>query len=294
MLEIRKDPTSPMCRFTLFLGEPIVLGALLVAPKNSLVHQSLHSEILTARVHGDGFGVAWYAPQLSPEPAVYRCVTPAWNNANLRHLTRVIESPVILAHVRAASENSVISESNCHPFSAGRLAFAHNGYLSEFPRIRREISNRLSERTYGAIHGSTDSEYIFALFREHYGRAAGAPGPAKLASALRTTIEDLQSMLEALDIDKTSYMNLAVTDGEVAAACRVTTGPPEEALSLHVCVGKRYSIEAGDCQLSHSTEGSGAVLISSEPLCEDQAWRTIEPNHLVTATAAGGFETEPL
>lgn len=283
-----------MCRFTLYLGEPIVLGALLVAPKNSLVHQSLHSEILTARVHGDGFGVAWYAPALSPEPAVYRCVTPAWNNANLRHLTRVTESPAILAHVRAASENSVISESNCHPFSAGRLSFAHNGYLSEFPKVRREISNRLGEKTYGAIHGSTDSEYIFALFREHYGRRGGPPGTDKLAGALRDTVRELQTILEELDVDVTSYLNLAVTDGEVAAACRFTTGPAEEALSLHVCVGKRYSIEAGDCQLSHSVEGSGAVLISSEPLCEDEAWKTIEPNHLVTATAGGGFETAPL
>lgn len=283
-----------MCRFTLYLGEPIVLGALLVAPKNSLVHQSLHSEILTARVHGDGFGVAWYASALSPEPAVFRCVTPAWNNENLRHLTRVTESAAILAHVRAASKDSVISESNCHPFAAGRLAFAHNGYLSQFPKVRREISNRLSERTYSAIHGSTDSEYIFALFREHYGRMGGAPGTAKLAGALRATVEELRSLLEELEVDETSYLNLAVTDGEVAAACRVTTGPPTEALSLHVCVGKRYSIEAGNCQLSNSEEGSGAVLISSEPLCEDEAWKTIAPNHLVTATAGGGFETEPL
>ncbi len=279
-----------MCRFTLYLGEPIQLGALLVAPNNSLVHQSLHSPVNHIPVHGDGFGVAWYAPEISPEPAVFRCVTPAWNNQNLKHLTRVTQSPAILAHVRAASPGIGITEANCHPFSAGRLAFAHNGFLARFPSVRRHLANRLGETTYCAIEGSTDSEYIFALFRERYGSIRGLPGAKKLGQTLEAVVLELSELLQELEIEETSYLNLAVTDGEAAAAVRFTTGPTEEALSLHACTGKRYSIEKGDCQLSSSTDGAGAVLISSEALCDDSAWITVPPQHVLTASGNGTLD----
>lgn len=293
-----------MCRFTLYLGEPLLLASLLYAPKNSLVHQSLHSpihkppapcgKVEKIPVHGDGFGVAWYAPGVTPEPAVFRCVTPAWNTENLKHLTRVTRSPAILAHVRAASEGLAVSEANCHPFVAGRLSFAHNGYLAEFPRVRRRIADRLGETSYAGIQGCTDSEYLFALFRERYGARAGPPGSEKLGATLAALVEEVTGILTELEVEDTSYLNMAVTDGEHAAVCRVTTGPPDEALTLHACTGKRYSVESGDCQLAGSDEGAGAVLISSEALCADSAWQTIPPNHLCLAAADGTLEVRPL
>lgn len=283
-----------MCRFTLYLGEPILLRSLLVEPRNSLVHQSLHSPLPSAPVHGDGFGVAWYQPGLSPEPAVFRCVTPAWSSDNLRHLARVTESPAILAHVRAASAGSTISETNCHPFVAGRLAFCHNGYLASFGRVRRRLSDALGETTYGAIQGSTDSEYLFALFREQYGRTPGPPGAAKLGEALRATLATLEDFLAELEVEEASFLNLAVTDGEAAAACRLSTGDAPAVLSLFVCTGKRYSIESGRCQLADSAEGEGAVLISSEALCGDERWQEVPPGHMVLADRRGALEVVPL
>ena len=33
-----------MCRFVLYLGEPITLDRLITRPRNSIIHQSYHAE----------------------------------------------------------------------------------------------------------------------------------------------------------------------------------------------------------------------------------------------------------
>ena len=50
---------------------------------------------------------------------------------NLRELTAHIESPLFLAHVRAAI-GSPVQQTNCHPFRHGRWLFVHNGYIGDF------------------------------------------------------------------------------------------------------------------------------------------------------------------
>ena len=93
-----------MCRFALYTGPPITLDLLTTRPEYSIIHQSFKSRMMKEPLNGDGFGLAWYVPEISPEPAQFRSIQPAWNNVNLLHLARVSRSPVILAHVRAATE----------------------------------------------------------------------------------------------------------------------------------------------------------------------------------------------
>ena len=69
----------------------------------------------------------------------------------------------IFAHVRAASETSVISEQNCHPFRFGRLLFQHNGHIEQFHRIKRRLFSVLRDDVYEWCEGTTDSEACFAL-----------------------------------------------------------------------------------------------------------------------------------
>lgn len=90
-----------MCRFVLYLGSEITLDVLTTRPTNSIIHQSFHSHLREEPLNGDGFGIAWYVPDVSPEPAQFRSIQPAWNNVNLLHLARVCRSSVVLAHVRA-------------------------------------------------------------------------------------------------------------------------------------------------------------------------------------------------
>ena len=148
-----------MCRFVLYLGPSLPLADLLTRPEHSLIHQSFHSHERVEPLNGDGFGVAWFCPNHGQEPAVFRSVTPAWNNRNLVELARVTESECILAHVRAASPGLPVIETNCHPFSAGPYAFMHNGVVAGFQEMRRKLLARLSDDAFSAIRGSTDSEH---------------------------------------------------------------------------------------------------------------------------------------
>ena len=72
-----------MCRFTLYLGEPVLLSKILTEPANSLINQSLRAAEGHFPFNGDGFGITWYAPEVRPEPARFRSLRPAWSNTNL-------------------------------------------------------------------------------------------------------------------------------------------------------------------------------------------------------------------
>lgn len=87
------------------------------------------------RVTGDGFGVGWYV-EGDATPCVFTSVMPAWNNPNLLRLADKIKSNLVFAHVRAASANTPISESNCHPWAYLNYMWMHNGYIADFVKVR--------------------------------------------------------------------------------------------------------------------------------------------------------------
>ena len=66
-----------MCRFALYLGSPIRISSLITDPVNSIIHQSFHSHEREEPLNGDGFGLAWYVPELTDEPAIFKDVSPA-------------------------------------------------------------------------------------------------------------------------------------------------------------------------------------------------------------------------
>ncbi len=84
-------------------------------------------------------------------PAVYTSTTPAWSNVNLTRLSDKIRSSLVFAHVRAASVGSPVTELNCHPFSAGRYLFMHNGALAGFEILRRQMIMLMSESAFSAV-----------------------------------------------------------------------------------------------------------------------------------------------
>ena len=75
-----------MCRWLAYSGSPVLLEDLLYKPKNSLVVQSKHSQLGATTTNGDGFGVGWYGAYETP--GLFRSTEPAWNDRNLRELSR--------------------------------------------------------------------------------------------------------------------------------------------------------------------------------------------------------------
>ena len=271
-----------MCRFVLYMGPPITLDLLITRPTYSIIHQSYRSRMREEPLNGDGFGVAWYVPEISPEPAVFRSIQPAWNNTNLGDLARLTRSPVILAHVRAASKGLSVSESNCHPFTAGPLAFMHNGSVAGFTGLKRAIQQRLSDESFSGIRGTTDSEHVFALFRDHYERTDPpvANDPVeRLASALAATILEVDELARAANPARHSYLNLAASDGRCAAVSRFATGE-ETAPTLFVHEGKEYTCQDGQCLMIDSPAQHRTVIVASEPLTDEPTWKAVPEEHM--------------
>ena len=271
-----------MCRFVFYLGPEITVSSLVTEPSHSLIRQSFMSEEREEPLNGDGFGVAWYAHSLSELPAVFKDISPAWNNSNLLNVARVVESACIMAHVRAASSGLPVTQLNCHPFAWHDLAFMHNGDLGGFQHIRRKLLAGLSDEAFSWIKGSTDSEHIFALFIDAYAAQADrCEGVERLEAALRATLATLNELLDALP-DRAgadpSYLNLAVTDGRSAVLCRVASHE-QEPESLYMIGGRQYECVDGLCVMQPGS--SSAVLIASEPLSVDEGWTKVPRNHIV-------------
>ena len=269
-----------MCRFVLYLGQPLTITSLLLDPSHSLVRQSVHAQEREEPLNGDGFGVTWYAHEVSHLPASFRSISPAWSNRNLVELSRVTRSGCILAHVRAATQARNVSEANCHPFTHGPYAFMHNGDLGGFPEMRRALLATLSDDAFSAITGNTDSEHLFGLLIDHLADHP-AHSAADLAAALVTTVERALQIAAAQKIEEPNYLNLAVTNGFAAAACRFTTDAPEHADTLYVHSGHRYVCEGGVCRMIRPDGGTGSAIVASEPLSDDPGWSLVPVNHLV-------------
>jgi predicted glutamine amidotransferase len=286
-----------MCRFTFYMGKPLSLSLLLTVPEHSLIHQSHQARERDEPLNGDGFGVAWYA-EGHDEPALFRSVTPAWSNQNLRELARVTTSHCVLAHVRAATQGLQVGEPNCHPFRRGRIAFMHNGDIGGFGAIRRPLLAGLSDESFGAIRGTTDSEHFFALLCDELALEPTpdpAPGSRRIAAALRRALARMRGLQQAHAPGEHIYLNAVVTDGTAAVACRVTSDDPANADSLYTQRGRRYVCDDGHCRMLDPGELNGsALMISSEPLSGDSGWEAVPVNHMVLVEPNLSLSVEPL
>lgn len=267
-----------MCRFVMYLGPAIRLSSLVTEPSHSIIHQSYKAREREEPLNGDGFGVAWYAPDLGATPAIFKSVSPAWSNQNLLNLAPMVQSECLLAHVRAATPGLPVSQLDCHPFSWDNFTFMHNGEIAAFQQARRNLRRRLNDDSYHWIDGSTDSQHLFALFTDELRRQPPTDGPA-IADALETTIHQVEELTAGLRGETPSMLNLVVTDGRRAVVSRYSSDG-RAPNSLYVSAGRRYSCdESGVARLDETDEKT--VLIASEPLTDDDSWESVAANHLV-------------
>jgi len=265
------------------VGPEILLADLLYSSENSLILQSYKSKERKEPLNGDGFGIGWYASQISPTPCVFTSITPAWNNQNLRRLSEHVKSSCFFAHVRAASPGMRVCEANCHPFQSGRYLWMHNGTIQGFWQIRRRLRQSLPDDLYNAIEGTTDSEHAFAVFLNLIGDPHGQNSAREMGQALVQTVTQLERWTAETESAAPSYYNFAVTDGRNVAAIRYVSDPTVEPASLYFAAGRKYQCADGVCQLVDCEPSQKAVVIASERLSEDSShWFRVAPNHLLT------------
>ena len=270
-----------MCRFTLYLGPPIRLESLLIEPHHSLIRQSSHSHERDEPLNGDGFGVGWFAGHFTAEPAVFRSITPAWNNRNLHNIARVVASDCILAHVRAATQSSGVNEANCHPFRFRRYLFMHNGDVGNFRAVRRGLLQSVCDEAFANVYGSTDSEHFFAVLIDelmHLGDKGDAAD--NMARALASAIRRVVQAVRLYGGGESSYLNCALSDGDHAVVSRFTDSPEHPPESLYYFTGDLYPVAEVEETRESGAYGS-PVIVSSERLTDDPAWQAIPPNQMV-------------
>jgi predicted glutamine amidotransferase len=146
--------------------------------------------------------------------------------------------------------------------------------------MKRPLAQRLTDASYLSIHGTTDSEHLFALFRDHAKRDRTPDPAARMAKALEATIHEVQELAGSLGITHGSLLNLAVSDGKCAAISRYATGD-SVAPTLYYQIGRQYECVDGVCRMRTDGHGEPTVLVASEPLTDDTNWIEVPHAHMV-------------
>jgi glutamine amidotransferase len=243
----------------------------------------------------------------------YKCASPPGNDANFHSICAGTSTLAAFSHIRAATGSSVTPINN-HPFVFGRHTIMHNGLISHFAQVKRQILDITEVNAYENIKGTTDSEHLAALYitnltRENPGVEAWEKTyPLEqmlqaLTDAFHQIIKIQQSILGAANVQACS-LNVCVSDGQQLVAIRARNHPIENPPSLY------YSTTAGvtlnrkfpdhpDANLGHENpqpeselkapkEHGKHVIIASEPTTyKIEEWNVIEKNHGVMVDRDG-------
>jgi len=270
-----------MCRWLAYSGAPVLLEDLLYKPRNSLVVQSLHSQLGAETTNGDGFGVGWYGTRETP--GVFRSIEPAWNDRNLRELAGQITSPRVFAHIRA-STGSPVQQTNCHPFRHGRWLLMHNGFIGGLARVRRDLVLAVDPSLFSEIEGTTDTELLFHLALTH---GLEDDPPAAMARAV--------GLVEAIGrrrgVQFPIQMTVATTDGDTTWAFRYSSEGRSRSL-FHSTDVSTLRDQYPDNPILHELS-EDARLVVSEPLGDlHGAWREV-PESTCVVVHGGREDVRP-
>jgi glutamine amidotransferase len=244
-----------MCRHVAYVGVPVPLSALLFDAPHSLAHQSWAPRDMRGggTINADGFGVGWFSPS---GPVRYRRATPLWSDTTLPALAATLRVGAALAAVRSATAGMPVVETAAAPFGDGPWLFSHNGVVAGWPDSVAKLAAALPTADLMTLEAPTDAALLWALVRH---RLRGGAGPA---AAIAATVAEVEAAAPG------SRLNLLLTDGSSIVA---TTA------------GHALSVRRDDT----------GVLVGSEPLDDDPAWRPV-PDRTLLAAGHTGFTLTPL
>ena len=275
----------------------------------------------------DGFGVAYYTPVAtafnSPttasephlmglRPALYKNHQPPLHDTNFRSLCANTSSTAIFAHIRAATATPVTSVNN-HPFVFGRHAIMHNGSISNFVGICRNLADLLDDATYANIKGSTDSEHFAALYMTFLTNGRGETSweeqypVEEMRAAMRKATQTVTQIQRDKfgDLREANSLNVCATDGKRLVAVRIRNHATEQPPSLYwsteagATLNRKYpdSPMGGKNPLAckDSCEHGTHIIVASEPSTYDEKqWHVIEKNCCLMVNRNGEVIHEPL
>ncbi|MDR6982388.1 glutamine amidotransferase [Rheinheimera pacifica] len=263
-----------MCRWIAYTGKPIYLDTLVTKPDHSLVVQSRHSQMNYTNngqllsTNGDGFGIGWYDKRASP--GLFKDDLPAWHNTNLNNLCHQVKSHTFMAHIRATTTGD-IQRTNCHPFGYKNWLFQHNGHISHFPKLRRQLQLKIAPKLYSQLQGTTDSETFFLLAITY-----GLLENPKVA--MQKMVTEVLQTLKQIDKDGVLNLSCAISDGNKLYTVRYSHN--EAPMTQFVSTDASCLAEFDD---SKPRIPSGSTIVVSEPLDNvSEKWTNIDSNTFTT------------
>jgi gamma-glutamyl hercynylcysteine S-oxide hydrolase len=238
-----------MCRLAAYLGPDLFLQKLLEEEPHSLFKQSWASEELRGTcLNADGFGFSWYREDTGA--AIYTSTLPIWSDTNLTGLAQSLQSTLWLAYVRSATPGQAVNQANTQPFKHNNFTFMHNGRIDNFNQgSRAALHGHLSAQIASEIEGNTDSEYLFAMCKQHLN--AGVELEDSIVFAFKE--------VKTIGLTEPAQLNMIISDGEKIVACR-------------------HAINGGKCPSLYYTNSHphypGALLIASERFSLHAHWHS--------------------
>jgi predicted glutamine amidotransferase len=271
-----------MCRWMAWLGQPVLIEELLFKTQHGIVDQSLHARMGAEPTNGDGFGIGWYGTGAGP--GLYRSISPAWADSNLRELAAHVESPLFLTHVRAAI-GSPVQETNCHPFRRDRWLFVHNGYIADFHLLRRDLMLAIDPGLFAEVRGSTDTEVVF-----HLALTLGLEDDP--IEALEATVGLIEAVARRHGVAGAVQASFGVSDGTSLWAVRYSTEGRPRSLFASADVDAVRRLHPDNPRFQRLSADDR--LIVSEPFSDlPGVWREIPEATAVTVRHGGVLEERP-
>ncbi|CEK10081.1 class II glutamine amidotransferase [Legionella hackeliae] len=289
-----------MCRILSYLGKPILVEELLYKPDNSFIKQSYHPKYMSHLLNLAGFGIAAWdnTSHNSRFPHVYKTPQLPFYDENLKNFSSKISPHCLLAHLRGVSyhDRQIISNQNVHPFvfPHSNVVLAHNGSLSNFAAMRYDLLEFVKPEYWKDITGTTDSEWIYAVFLSQLSTSVGNYETEEITKAVIETLKILQRVRAKRNIKINSPVNLFLSNGEFIAATRFVLdyGWYSEAQteahsgyhSLWYTYGDSYGFYDNEYKMKGGSVKS-SIIIASEPLTEDTTtWLEVPEYTLVIAS----------
>jgi glutamine amidotransferase len=265
-----------------WFGQPVLIEELLFKTQHGIVDQSLHARMGAEPTNGDGFGLGWYG--YGDGPGLYRSVTPAWSDENLREIASHLESHLFLAHVRAAI-GSPVQGTNCHPFRRGDWLFVHNGFVGDIHTIRRDLMLAIDPPLFPDIEGSTDTEVVFKL-------ALSLGFEDDPIDALERTVGHVEATARRNGVPPMVQATFGMSDGVSLWAVRYATQGTPRTLFASANVDAIRHLYPDNPRFQRL--GEDDRLIVSEPFADlPGLWQEIPPGTAVTIRRGGILEERP-
>ena len=267
-----------MCRWLAYSGPPIYLEELLVKPSRSLLVQSRFARENYVQdidglpdgafpTNGDGFGIGWYGER--SQPGLYRDLRPAWSDENLINLAAHIKCGLFMAHLRAAY-HGIVQRTNSHPFGYREWLFQHNGEISGFEDIKRELQFKVRDDLFPLIRGTTDTETAFFL-----ALTLGMAEDPK--SGLERMVAEVEETMDEAGIDEPFRLTCAASDGEKIYAVRYSSDRNSKTLYVN------HDREAVEELMGDATPRLPGNIVLSEPLDDcSERWDMVPESSFVT------------